>query len=824
MSAFRGGGVRAARLGLRALAASLFALLALGVAERSPFVWPRYALVLDESPSVRRRFPGFAEEALEAWKAFDGGRHPVVAAGEHPGPEGDDGRPVRETDLQAALRAAASIGAPGVESRLLVATDGLAREDDLEQTLRLLRDRRARVFALKPPAAEPQARVVDLVAPERAFPGESVPVRVRVAATRPGPREVQLLRDGEPVAEITVAVGPDGAGEGEFLQEAERVGRVRYGARLSQGNTPAVSAELSVAQSPRVRWLSDDPAAAGALVGLLRGAGVEVELTLPDDLAAPAQELARDEVVVLDDLPAAAITETLAEALRAAVGGRGAGLVVLGGRKGLGSGEYAGTALETLLPARAGYQAPPPPESVSLVLALDTSFSMFYRGSGEKVFYSNEPRKIDVAKESAREVARIVRPGDRFGVLGNSTDIFWIAPLAEVADRDELLRRLEKVVPVGDGIYFYSVLHEAREALRRAGGAVRHVLVLCDAEDIDQYEVTGRGHSFELVREMAQEGMTLSILAIGRPGDKDVPFLRTAALLGRGDFYLVPRIVALPRYFVSEYRRLSSSRYYLEQELQPVVAEHALLPAGGAASFPPLSGMALLTAREGARTLLATGAGAPLLVTGEYGRGRTAVFAGDDGYRWASRWVGTPETRRFWLQLLFGAAPAGEAARGFASFIEADRGGEALRFFYAASDGAPPPWEALWALPAGPGAAGPPLRLDRVGLRSFRGRAALGAEGYRRVVVAEDAAGLRPLLTAGFRVPPAAEDLPAAPRWGAVERLVQETGGAWVDGPADLVPARRAAERLPLPLTVLCAAAGVLLLLAETVLRATMEE
>jgi len=325
------------------------------------------------------------------------------------------------------------------------------------------------------------------------------------------------------------------------------------------------------------------------------------------------------------------------------------------------------------------------------------------------------------------------------------------------------------------------------------------------------------------VRSMAQEGITVSILAIGRPGDKDVPFLRTAALLGRGDFYLVPRIVALPRYFVSEYRKLSSARFYLEEEIQPVVSDPSLLPPGTSGAFPPLAGMALVTAREDGRTLIHTAAGAPLLVTGEYGRGRTAVFAADDGYRWAARWVGAPETRRFWLQLLFGAAPAADRFRGFAALLEADRARGALRFHAAGADGALPPWDELWVLPA-PGEPGEPVRLERIGLRAFRGAAPLAAEGYRRVVVAEDRQGTRPLLTTGYRIPPAAEDLPDEPRWDLVERLVTQTGGAWVDEPGELVPRERPAGRLPLPLPVLLAAAGVLFLMAEVAVRTLMEE
>lgn len=809
-------GTRTAVRTLRALAAIAFALVLLGVAERSPFAPPRYALVLDDSPSVQRAFPGFAERAAGLWRGFQKGAHPVVGAGAHPRPAGASGGERGRTDLAAALNVASSLAPPRVETRILLATDGLAREEGVEETLRALRERGARVWALTPPKPVPLARAAAIVLPDRVFLGEPFPVRGRIVASRAGQVTARLLRDGEPVAETTVVIDASGSADAEFSQEVDRVGRFRYSIDVADGRLPPASGEVTVAQSPRVLWLTEDPGASGGLAGQLREAGIDLELAHPGDLLVPARDLERADVIVLDDLSAPVVTDELAAGLRHAAGTRGAGVVVLGGRKGLGSGEYAGSGIEAMLPVTTGFRSPPPPEKVALVLALDTSFSMAFRGLGAGAAHGSEPRKIDVAMESAKEVVRIVRPGDRLGILGNSTDISWIAPLGEIGDPEATIASIDRIKPYGDGIYFYSVLHEAREALRREPGGVRHVLVFCDAEDIDQYEVEGRGHSFDLLRSMAQEGMTVSILAIGHPTDKDVPFLRTAALLGRGDFYLVLRILALPRYFVSEYRRISSARNVLEEEVQAVASD--LSAPGGGGAYPSLAGIALVTAREGSRTLLQTSVGAPLLVSGDYGRGRVAVFAGDNGYLWARGWVGPEGMRRFWLRLLFDTAPTGERDRSFASFLEADPAAGRLRFHYAGREAGLPPWETLWTVPAA-GEAGEPQRLDRVGLRSYRGSAPLGAEGFRRTIVAEDRQGARPLLTAGYAVPPDAEDLPAAPRWSLVERVLKETGGGWVDRPEELVPAAGPLSRVPVPWSVLLVAAGVFLLLAEVVVR-----
>lgn len=812
---------RFAILGLRSLAAICFVLVVLGIQRRAPFAPPQYVLVLDDSPSVAGLFPGFTEKALRLWQDFPGEGHATIKAGSRPLPPDTVERNPPYTDLPATLRVAASLAPPGVETRILVVSDGVTREEGLAETLRLLRERGARVFALTPPEPVALARAVEIVAPERVFLLEPFTVRARIAATTAGPVEVRLARNGEFAAATVLTIDASGTGDVEFPQEVDRVGRVRYAVAVAGSSSPAVTGEVSVAQAPRVRWISGDPGAAAPLVAVLRNAGLAVEIAHPADLSFPDQDLARDEILVLDDVPAAALSAELVEALRRAVAGRGAGLVVLGGRTGLGSGEYADSPLESLLPAKAGYQSPPPPEAVSLVLALDTSFSMFYRGRGEPSFSGSSPRKIDVARESVKEVIRIVRPNDRLGIIGNSTDIFWIARLGEVTDRAAVLDAVDRVHPRGDGIYFYSMLHEAREALRGTPGGTRHVLVLCDADDVDQYEVAGRGHSFDLLRGMAQDGITVSILAIGLPTDKDVPFLRTAALLGRGDFYLVPRLFALPRYFTSEYRRLSTARHFLEEEALPVRSDEAR-PVAADEPLPPLSGFALVTPREGSRVLLHTNLGPPLLVIGEFGRGRTAVFAGDNGHRWAGRWLESASAQRFWLQLIFDAAPAGERERGFASLLDVDREQQRLRFRYSGKEAALPPWTEVWVLSAD-GEPGEALQLHRAGLRTFLGREPLPAEGYRRVIVAEDAGGTHPLLTTGFRIPPTEENLPSTPRLSTLQALFEGTGGSWISHPEEMRP-HEVLARLPVPFPFLAIACGVLLLLAEVVVRNHWED
>jgi hypothetical protein len=810
---------------LRACAAALLAAALLGVAGRHPFAPPFYALVVDESPSVARRHPDLAADARELWAGFRGGELPTVVVGA----DGDGAGAARRTDVAAGLLAAAALAPAGVETRVLLATDELGDEQATDRLARELRRRGVRVFALGAPAPRPEARVVSIAAPERVYLAEEFVVRVGVAASRPGPVKVALSRWGEPVAELTAEVDVTGYAEADFRQHLDRVGTVRYAAATGvvagSGGPPAtvgappLETVVEAGRSPSVLWLAGDPGSAAPLVDQLRDLGVPVSLAHPADLAPAAEGMAGRDVVVLDNIPAAALPENLLSALRAAVSGRGAGLLVVGGRAGLGSGEYADSPLEADLPVRSGFRSPPPPPAAAMVLAFDTSFSMAYRSRGDGGGHGPQPPKIDVARESAKGVVRVLRPGDRLGILGNSTDLFWIAPLGEILDPAPVLSSLDAVVPRGDGIYFYSVLHEAGGALRREAVGIRHVLILCDTDDIDQYEIEGRGHTFDLVREMAREGMSLSVVGIGRSTDKDVPFLRTAALLGHGDFYLVRDMAALPRYLVSDYRRISTARNFAEEELHVLPSPAATRVFGAAPTFPPLAGIALVTPREGAEVVLTSDVGAPVFVAGALGRGRAAVFTGDSGLRWSGRWATSAGARDLWLRMILAVSPGERRGEHAASSLRVEAGTGRLLVQAEGRDAGLPPWPRLWAAM---GADAGPLPLERVGLRSYRSRDPLPGAGWRSVRLAEDEAGTIEVFAAGVREPLSAEEWPGAPRRDLVLRLAELTGGRAVAGPDDLVP-RAGPGRGAEWWSVLMIGCAVLCLLGEAFARSRRE-
>jgi len=131
---------------------------------------------------------------------------------------------------------------------------------------------------------------------------------------------------------------------------------------------------------------------------------------------------------------------------RATVGGMigryvhdlGSGLMVVGGEKTFGDAVFHDTPLERLLPVTAAAAATETERSVlAMVLIIDRSGSM------------EQDRRLDLAKEAAQQSVRVLDAHDKAGVIAFSDDAEWIAPLATVADKADLLQRIATLTAYG---------------------------------------------------------------------------------------------------------------------------------------------------------------------------------------------------------------------------------------------------------------------------------------------------------------------------------------------------------------------------------------
>ena len=551
-----------------------------------------YVLVLDDTPSVRRRFPGFAEETLAALARFQRRAQPrrrrrgaPLPAPRGPGRGRARGRQARPTWPR---RGAARPPRPCAPRRR-------RRRRDAHPA----RDRRALAAARVSSdtlAAAARARGEGLRARAPGSRAAGARRRPRRAGARLPRRDLPRARAGAGVGARRrcawsccatgsrwreTAVNVDaaaGRGRVPAAGRARRAGAVRRASRGAAGPRGATAAATRGDGRGRRRGCASPAPSrargrrrgerralpARALAHRRPGRGGRARRPAarrrrPGRARAPRRPRragagagARRGARARRPAGRRALGEALAAAVRGAVAGRGAGLVVLGGRKGLGSGEYADTPLEALLPVARGLPRAAAAAGVGLARAgpRHLVLDVLPRPRREGLLQhgaAQDRRRQGVGQGGGADRAAA---GTGSAILGNSTNIFWIAPLGEITDREAVLARIDAgLAPRATGSTSTRCsTRRARRCAREPGG-VRHVLVLCDAEDIDQYEIDGPR---PLLRPRARDGPR----GDHRLDPRDRPPRRQGRALpadggaarARGTSTWCRDIVALPRY------------------------------------------------------------------------------------------------------------------------------------------------------------------------------------------------------------------------------------------------------------------------------------
>jgi hypothetical protein len=583
------------------------------------------------------------------------------------------------TDLDAALMLALARLPADRPGRITVATDGGGAATSA--TLDRARDAGVAVD-VDPLEAIDAPRLVALAldAP-RASRGATVTGALRVHGGRAGlsgPATVSL--GDRPVA--TVDVGVD-AGDFDSLPFTFAVptdadaGLARLTATLAEDR---VSTALVIARPPRVLLVGGDPRAGEAVAGALTADGLEVTRVAP---AAAPTDLSDRDLVVLADAPAggpgAKGRGALPSAFLAALDPwvrDGGGLLVLGGPHAYELGGYPTSALDPLLPVTA---EPPGQErelNVEMVIALDKSSSMAAPVTGGAVARSVAQRltggraegsKITLVAGAAAASIRRLRDADRIGVLAVDSEARWMVEPTSAAARGDIAKRVGRLSAGGGGIFLTDALVAAREPLLESDAAVRHLLLFADTADVSQKEGTGPDGAATtaaaLVTELAENGVTISIIGIGERSDRDVAYLADLARQSGGRFRLTSDFRRLKALFVQETEQVVARSLEEDETARVRVARsHPALAGLPLDAAPPLQGWNRLEARPRARTLVETTTGAPVFVAWNVGLGEVVTVATDSGERWAAGWPRWPGSGPLWTRLARSLARDPDAA------------------------------------------------------------------------------------------------------------------------------------------------------------------
>lgn len=749
-------------LGLRTAAILALVLSLAGLQLVTPVDRVSVAFLVDGSnsiaPSGRARAEGFLRDALTTMP--DDGRSAVIVFGQNALVERSlsseheigqlrslpDGS---QTNIADAVGLGLALLPAEGRQRLVLLSDGGETEGSLLEAARLARSRGVplEVVPLSGAADGLDAQIAGLELPASAREQQQLRLVIRTESSQATAARLQVDEDGRLLADqqVDLAQGP---GRFEVLLPPATRGFHRYRVRLqTEGDARlennAAEAFSFVAGPPRVLVVEGSPGEARALTAALAASSVEVVTVAPAQVPQSLGELSTYEALLLVNVPFRELPQQTAEIIPAYVRDLGRGLAMIGGDDSFGAGGYRGTPVEEALPVEMAIQSPSRFPAVSIVVVMDTSGSMSQVEDGFS--------KIQLASEGAARIAAAVSDQDEITVIPFDTiPNAVIGPLPGTQRQDAV----DEIVRIGigangGGILVRSSLEKAAEVLRASEKPIRHIILLADGADAEEQEGVS-----ELVTELAGEKITVSVVTIGQGQDEQ--FLQRTAAEGKGRYFLADRAGKLPTILAQE-AEVVLRPYIIEEEFVPTRSGQSAI-LSGIDSAPPLFGYVATQARQAAQTSLLTAQNDPLLVTWQYGLGRSVAWTSDLKGQWARDWVSWPQFPRFAAQLVSYLLPAG-GGENFALDAGVSEGNVVLTLNARTPDERPQTGLNVAGRLVGPDGASFEVALSEVEPGAYRATAAEVPPGaYLVQLLATDAQG-QPAgsITAGAVVPQSAE-------------------------------------------------------------------
>ncbi|MBN1485166.1 MAG: VWA domain-containing protein [Chloroflexia bacterium] len=532
------------------------------------------------------------------------------------------------SDIAGAIRLGLALLPGDTAGRLVLLSDGLETAGQARAAVRLAAARgiEVDVVPLGAPPQQGEARLAQLQAPSAVRQGQYYELVALVESTVATEAMLGVLSSGVLVEQRVVSLSP---GENRFYSslQAEESGFQRHEAYLQprqdtwvQNNRAA--AFTVVLGPPRLLLVEGAAGEARDLALALEAAGLPAEIVAPAQLPNTAEALANYDAVFLVDAPARELPVGALELLRSYVRDLGRGLAMSGGPASFGRGGYLRTPVEELLPVDLRPRDRSERPGLALVLVLDRSGSM--SDSGAMV---GGPSKLELAVDAAVQSAQLLEEGDLLGVVAFDTAAQWVLPLAEV-DAEAAAQALS-TLDSGGGTSIFAGLSTARDAILQAEAPLRHVILLSDG--------WSEGGDYDaLVQELADEGVTTSIIAIG---EEPAAYLQGLAELGGGRYFWVRQPQEIPQVLLEE-TVTSMGAYVIEETFQPLPGRPSPVLTGlPIEALPPLGGYNGSWPKGTALVALYTHRGDPLLAHWNYGLGRSLAWTSDLKGEWAAQWV-----------------------------------------------------------------------------------------------------------------------------------------------------------------------------------------
>jgi uncharacterized membrane protein len=382
-----------------------------------------------------------------------------------------------------------------------------------------------------------------------------------------------------------------------------------------------------VGEQHRVLFVEGNAEGARFLSDALREEGFDVAIVEPSRMPERDEDLEPYDAIIVSDVPADRLNEAKMETLSRYVHDHGGGLIFIGGQTSFGDSGYADSTLEEILPI--DFEVQEKRKEVALTVVLDKSYSM----KGEK---------IELAKEATKAALDMLEDTHYFGVVSFDWYPHVTVPLQLAENRADMEDRVDKI-GASAPTRIFPALEKAYEQLKENESKVKHVILLSDGKSHrDEFE--------KLVKDMAEDEITLSTVAVGEEADREL--LTNMAEWGNGRSYFINDARKVPEVFIRE-AQLATEATLAEEPFQPIVTGSIeALDGTDLEDAPPLKGHVNTRAKPSAEVILTSEEESPVLARWYYGLGRAVVFTSDAKNRWASDWINWEGFGRFWSQLV----------------------------------------------------------------------------------------------------------------------------------------------------------------------------
>ncbi len=538
------------------------------------------------------------------------------------------------TDLKSAIGAAIGLAPSG--GRVAVLGDGGQTHGDLLATAPLARRRGVEVdWVNLGESTRSDAAITAIAVPPVVHLGDTVPLTLTIHSTVPA-RAVLCIRTGSGghAASQQVALR-DGDNPLLLLYTAAARGWQSFQATISLPGD-AVSANNSLAAvtdvvaSPRVLSVGGGHS---PVPELLAHEGMSVTHVEPASLPVSAARYSGQDAVVLDDVPAAALSATQVAALNEAVRGEGLGLVVLGGQHSFSLGGYARSPLQQVLPVSSLVPGNLQRRNLAISLVLDHSGSMSELAGGVE--------KIAMARAAATQSAAFLRAHqDGLGIVDFDIKPYTLVPLQLLTSAaDE--RRVDRTVAglqADGGTNIYLGLKAGLEQLLASKAEQRHIILMTDG-------ISQPANYAPLLAQLRRAHITVATVALGADADRTLLTEIAAGTGGRA--YVTDNAKELPRIFVKE-TQLSAKPVRVTGHLSVQLAsDSAVVRSLIGKRLPALGGNVVTQLKSGAQAdLLASNTGSqldPALAEWQIGTGRVVAWTPGLDSAWAGEWLGQTE-------------------------------------------------------------------------------------------------------------------------------------------------------------------------------------